>query len=135
MALIGLLATRKATENLDLIQITGVVKYMIVCNFLLSLLCSVLAAVSSFYSFLVVEQCSHINSKYYELCLPNSRTNIGLSVVDGVVCLFLFMLSVLGISHFSQYGSKLCFNTDEEVPVRKVVPLALVLPGQSYGQG
>jgi len=34
----------------------------IVCNFVLSLLCSVLAAVSSFYSFLIVEQCSDVTS-------------------------------------------------------------------------
>ncbi|XP_060582750.1 uncharacterized protein LOC132739119 [Ruditapes philippinarum] len=131
MALIGLLATRSATENVNEIETTGGVKCMIVCNFILSLLCSVLAAASSFFSFYIVEQCSDTSSDFYELCLPNSRANIGLSLVDGVVCIILLILSVFGIAHFCTHGFKLCFPSD---PLNRNLHLTVVMPCKSSAQ-
>jgi len=78
---------------------------------------------------------SRLSAEYYELCLPNSRANIGLSLVDGVVCLILLILSVLGIAHFCQHGFKLCFETEEERPGRRDAQMAVILPGQSAAPG
>lgn len=74
-------------------------------------------------------------SEYYELCLPNSRANIGLSLVDGIVCLILLVLSLLGIIHFCTYGFKLCFNSEGEPRRDPQHQIAMVLPGQSTGHG
>ena len=55
-----------------------------------------------------------------------------LSIVDGVVCMVLLILSILGIVHFYVYGAALCFESDTD----RIGPqLAVVLPGQSGGQG
>lgn len=70
--------------------------------------------------------------EYYELCLPNSRANIGLSLVDGVVCLILLILSFLGIAHFYTHGFKLCFDID---PAKQTLELPVVIPKQTSGPG
>ena len=72
-------------------------------------------------------------SEYYQFCLPNTTANVGLSIVDGVVCMILLILSILGIVHFCVYGFAICFESETE---ERVGPqLAVVLPGQSVGQG
>ena len=58
---------------------------------------------------------------------------MGLSVVDGVVCMILLILSILGIAHFCVYGFGLCFETKLEERIGG--QLAVVLPGRSVGQG
>lgn len=72
-------------------------------------------------------------SEYYEFCLPNNTANVGLSVVDGVVCMILLILSILGIVHFCVYGFGFCFDSESEERIG--TQLAVVLPGQSVGQG
>ena len=67
-------------------------------------------------------------------CLPNNTANVGLSVVDGVVCMILLILSVLGIAHFCVYGFGLCFESSE-LEERIGGQLAVVLPGRSMGTG
>ena len=48
--------------------------------------------------------------------------------------MILLILSILGIVHFYVYGSAICFESENETD--RVGPqLAVVLPGQSGGQG
>ena len=75
----------------------------------------------------------HSFSEYYMYCLPNSTANVGLSVVDGVVCTILLILSVLGIAHFCVYGFGILFESKQEE--RNGGQLAVVLPGRSMGHG